>query len=431
MIHHCFDNKVHRRSVEHAENMNGTTQDVYYVDAAYKEPHAKFHDELASNINSNNSSNNNNNDSIAVDSNKRRALITGVNGQVGSYLAEFLLNKGYSVHGMIRRESSLNNIRLNHLYDDKVNHTRSNFKLHYGDLTDGCSLLRLITIIKPHEIYNLAAQSHVKISFEMAEMTGDTNALGTLRLLEAIRQFEMTQRCCDSTNNRDIHKIKFYQASTSELFGGSMCQIPQNESTPFHPRSPYGCAKLYAHSLVVNYREAYGLFGVNGILFNHESPRRGENFVTRKISRSVAEIKLKRRDYIELGNLNSRRDWGHARDYVEAIWLMLQQESPRDFVISSDESHSVREFVETAFEVIGLKIRWSGEGLNERGYDSSGTIRVKVSARFFRPSEVDHLMGDSSLARKHLAWRPKTSFKALVEEMVLSDLELLGHKPAE
>jgi GDPmannose 4,6-dehydratase len=355
---------------------------------------------------------------------KKRALITGVNGQVGSYLAEFLLDKGYFVHGMIRRESSLNNMRLMHLFDDKVNHSRRNFKLHFGDLTDGSSLLRLITATKPHEIYNLAAQSHVKISFETAEATGNTNALGTLRLLEAIRQCEVFYRDCNEV--RDMHQIKFYQASTSELFGGSMNQIPQNEFTPFHPRSPYACAKLYAHSLVINYREAYNMFAVNGILFNHESPRRGENFVTRKISRSVAEIKLGRRECIELGNLNCLRDWGHARDYVEAIWLMLQQEKPRDFVISSDESHSVREFVEVAFRVIGIGIIWSGHGLDEVGCDSEGRIRVKVSSVFFRPSEVDHLRGDSSSARKNLGWQPRTSFEALVEEMVLADIDLLS-----
>lgn len=361
---------------------------------------------------------------------QKRALITGINGQVGSYLAELLLSKGYFVHGMIRRESSLDSARLMHLYEDKVNHTRSNLKLHYGDLTDASSLLRLITAIKPHEIYNLAAQSHVKISFEMAEMTGNTNALGTLRLLEAVRQCEMSNvdgvGITSSKSCEARHRIKFYQASTSELFGGSMTHIPQNESTPFHPRSPYGCAKLYAHSLVINYREAYNLFAVNGILFNHESPRRGENFVTRKITRSVAEIKLGRRGYLELGNLNSRRDWGHARDYVEAIWLMLQQDEPRDLVISSDQSRSVRDFVETAFMVIGVNIKWSGHGCDEVGYDSSNQIvRVRVSEKFFRPSEVDHLLGDSSLARKHLAWRPKTTFYALVEEMVRSDIDLL------
>lgn len=407
--------------MKHDDSTSGPTQDDHHCSNGTRNKSIKFVVTESANTNGN------------EHSTKKRALITGVNGQVGSYLAEFLIDKGYFVHGMIRRESSLNNTRLTQLFDDKVNHTRENFKLHYGDLTDGGSLLRLIIATKPHEIYNLAAQSHVKISFEMAEMTGDTNALGTLRLLEAIRQYEMLYRDCNRLNSArggDMCKIKFYQASTSELFGGSMSQIPQNELTPFHPRSPYGCSKLYAHSLVVNYREAYDMFAVNGILFNHESPRRGENFVTRKISRSVAEIKLGRREYLELGNLNARRDWGHARDYVEAIWLMLQQERPRDFVISSDESRSVREFVETAFRAIGTSISWMGEGLDEVGCDASGQVRVRVSEKFFRPSEVDHLRGDSSLARKCLAWQPKISFEALVEEMVSSDIDLLSHNPS-
>lgn len=351
-----------------------------------------------------------------------RALITGINGQVGSYLAELLIKKGYKVHGMIRRESSLNNTRLNHLYDDKVRRTSKNLELHYGDLTDAHSLLSLMISIRPHEVYNLAAQSHVKISFETAEMTGNTNALGTLRLLEAIRR-------CETLGLLGSRGIKFYQASTSELFGGSTHQVPQNEQTPFHPRSPYGCAKLYAHSLVVNYRESYNMFAVNGILFNHESPRRGENFVTRKISRSVAEIQLGRREFFELGNLDSIRDWGHARDYVEAMWLMLQRSSPKDYVIASGESHSVREFVQEAFSVIGSSIIWSGDGLNEVGVDQSGRVRIRISDKFFRPAEVNHLQGDSSLARKELGWTPTTSFKLLVREMVLSDLELLKRDP--
>mgnify|MGYP000863143755 CR=1 FL=1 len=346
-----------------------------------------------------------------------RALITGINGQVGSYLAELLIAKGYSVHGMIRRESSLSSIRLTHLYEDKVNHKSKNLELHYGDLTDGTSLLKLITNIRPHEVYNLAAQSHVKISFDMAEMTGDTNGLGTLRLLEAIRYYE--------TTFPGSAKIKFYQASTSELFGGYADQVPQNEHTPFHPRSPYGCAKLYAHSLVVNFRESYKMFSVNGILFNHESPRRGENFVTRKISRSVAEIKLGKREFFELGNLDSRRDWGHTRDYVNAIWLILQQPIPKDYVIATGRSHSVREFVEEAFKVIGLQIIWFGAGLNEVGVDQEGKIRVKVCEKYFRPAEVDHLVGDASLARTELGWKPTISFESLVEEMVLADLVLL------
>lgn len=356
---------------------------------------------------------------------RKRALITGINGQVGSYLAELLISEGYHVHGMIRRESSLNSIRLVHLYDDKVNHTSKNLQLHYGELTDGDSLFNLISSIKPHEVYNLAAQSHVKISFAMAEMTGNTNALGTLRLLEAIRR-------CESLKilPNDVDRIRFYQASTSELFGGSLHQIPQNECTPFYPRSPYGCSKLYAHSIVVNYRESYGMFAVNGILFNHESPRRGENFVTRKISRSVAEIKLGRRDYFELGNLDARRDWGHARDYVRAMWLMLQQKEPKDFVVASGESHSVREFVEQSFKVIGVTIKWQGCGLEETGIDPrDGRILVKISDKFLRPAEVDHLLGDASLARKLLNWTPEISFQSLVREMVLSDIELLSRNP--
>lgn len=365
----------------------------------------------------------NNHNALAVEPGDRcRAFITGINGQVGSYLAELLIKKGYKVHGMIRRESSLNSSRLNHLYDDNVQRTSKNLELHYGDLTDAHSLLNLMISIKPHEVYNLAAQSHVKISFETAEMTGNTNALGTLRLLEAVRQ-------CERLGLVGNRRIKFYQASTSELFGGSINQVPQNERTPFHPRSPYGCAKLYAHSLVVNYRESYNMFAVNGILFNHESPRRGENFVTRKISRSVAEIKLKRREFFELGNLDSIRDWGHARDYVNAMWLMLQQQNAKDYVIASGESHSVRDFVEEAFLVISSSITWKGNGLHEIGVDEKGLVRVKISEKFFRPAEVNHLQGDSSLARKELGWVPTTSFKKLVEEMVVSDIELLKSNP--
>lgn len=370
----------------------------------------------------NNSTNNDTQASRAIQNSRRPvALITGINGQVGSYLAELLIGKGYMVHGMIRRESSLSSIRLLHLYDDKVNHTSDNLQLHYGDLTDGDSLLRLMINIAPDEVYNLAAQSHVKISFEMPEMTANTNALGTLRLLEAIKRFEST--------GLSSKKPKLYQASTSELFGGAVHKTSQNENTRFHPRSPYGCAKLYAHSLVVNYREAYEMFAVNGILFNHESPRRGENFVTRKISRSVAEIHLAQRDFFELGNLDARRDWGHAKDYVEAMWLMLQQDTPKDYVIASGKSHSVREFVERAFRVIQKNIHWCGEGLNEVGVDDEGNVRVKISEKFFRPAEVDSLLGDSSLARKELRWAPRTSFEELVTEMVLADIELLSQKP--
>lgn len=344
-------------------------------------------------------------------------------------MAELLLDKGYEVHGMIRRESSLTSWRLSHLFEDKLNRSSDQLELHYGDLTDGASLLSLICRIRPHEIYNLAAQSHVKISFEMPEVTANTNALGTLRLLEAIKQYGQTttNAAADGNNNRDTGRVRFYQASTSELFGGATNQVPQNEKTPFQPRSPYGCSKLFAHSIVVNYRESYGMFAANGILFNHESPRRGENFVTRKISRSVGEIKLGKRQHFELGNLDARRDWGHARDYVEAIWLMLQRPEGKDYVIASGESHSVRDFVEEAFRTIGQEICWSGESLDEVGVDKeTGITRVKVSEKYFRPAEVDHLLGDASLARKELAWRPKTSFRSLVREMVLADIELLA-----
>lgn len=350
------------------------------------------------------------------------ALITGINGQSGSYLAELLVNKGYMVHGMIRRESSFSSVRLLRLYDDKVNHTGKNLQLHYGDLTDGDSLFRLISDTKPDEVYNLAAQSHVKISFELPEMTANTNALGTLKLLEAIKRCEMLGLV--------KNKVKFYQASTSELFGGNIDRAAQNEQTKFYPKSPYGCAKLFAHALVINYRESYNMYAVNGILFNHESPRRGENFVTRKISRSVAEIHLGHREFLELGNLDACRDWGHAQDYVEAMWLMMQQQGkPKDYVIASGESHSVREFVEEAFRVINKTIRWQGKGLDEVGVDEEGVVRVTISEKYFRPSEVNCLLGDSSLARKELKWSPKTTFYDLVNEMVNSDIELLSKRP--
>lgn len=354
---------------------------------------------------------------------QKRALITGINGQVGSYLAELLIEKDYQVHGIIRRDSSLNTHRLTHLFEDKTTREAENLKLHYGDLTDNKSLFQLIISVKPHEIYNLAAQSHVKISFQLAELTCNTNGLGPLRLLDAIRLYNVELGLSP--------KIKFYQASTSELFGGSLNQIPQNENTPFEPRSPYACSKLLAHALVKNYRESYKLFAVSGILFNHESPRRGENFVTRKISRSVAEIVLKRRKYFELGNLDARRDWGHARDYVNAMWLMMQRNSPKDYVISSGKSHSVREFVEEAFRCVQISIKWHGNGCDEIGCDAlSGETLVRVSSKFMRPSEVDHLLGDSSLAHKDLNWRPTISFSELVREMVESDLALLSSNPS-
>lgn len=359
---------------------------------------------------------------------QKRALITGINGQVGSYLAEFLIDQGYQVHGIIRRESSFNTNRLMHLFEDKTNRKSINLQLHYGDLLDKASLFKLIMNIKPDEVYNLAAQSHVKISFELAEITCNTNGLGPLYLLEAIRSCNQIRKNFGSDGFKEI---KFYQASTSEMFGGSTNQCPQDEKTPFNPRSPYGCSKLMAHWLVVNYRESYNMFAVNGILFNHESPRRGENFVTRKISRAVAEIYLNRRECFELGNLDACRDWGHARDYVVAMWLMLQKREPKDYVISSGQSHSVRNFVEVAFECINKQIIWSGIGLDEVGKDkNSGKILVKVSIEYFRPSEVDHLLGNSNLAHKELGWSPRTTFKQLVAEMVQSDIELLSNYPS-
>ncbi|KAG9510142.1 GDP-mannose 4,6 dehydratase, partial [Fragariocoptes setiger] len=346
----------------------------------------------------------------------KRALITGINGQDGSYLAEFLVGKGYIVHGMIRRASSFNTERLTGLYENPITHKSSRMTLHYGDMTDSSSMIKLICTIQPHEIYNLAGQSHVKLSFDLGEYTGNTNGLGTLRLLDAIR-----------TCNIDF-KVKLYQASTSELFGLAQ-EAPQNEKTPFHPRSPYGVAKLYAHWIVVNYREAYKMFAVNGILFNHESPRRGETFVTRKITRSVAKIHLGMMDYVELGNLDSRRDWGHARDYVEAMWLMLQQEQPDDYVIATGKLHSVREFVEAAFLQVNMTIKWTGERFDEIGSDQTGSVRVKVSRQYFRPSEVDFLLGDSSKAQQELNWKPKTTFEQLVNEMVGADIELMRLNP--
>lgn len=345
------------------------------------------------------------------------ALITGVTGQDGSYLAELLLEKGYEVHGIIRRSSSFNTGRIQHLYKDRTAHLEGNLHLHYGDSTDSSCLLHIISKCQPTEIYHLAAQSHVKVSFDLAEYTADVDAMGTLRLLEAVKICNL------------IGKVKFYQASTSELYG-KVAEIPQTEKTPFHPRSPYGVAKLYGYWIVVNYREAYGLYGCNGILFNHESPRRGETFVTRKITRAVAKIHLGLQEELVLGNIDSIRDWGHAKDYVEAMWLILQQDKPDDFVVATGETHSVREFVELSFELIGVKIRWEGKGETEVGYDDkTNQVRVRISSKYYRPAEVDYLHGNPEKAEKTLGWKRKVSFKELVKEMVESDIALMKTNP--
>ena len=337
------------------------------------------------------------------------ALITGVTGQDGAYLAELLLDKGYLVHGVKRRSSSLNTGRVDHLYEDP-HHKNVRFFLHYGDMTDATNLIRLIQETQPTEIYNLAAQSHVQVSFETPEYTANSDALGTLRLLEAIRILDL------------VDSVRFYQASTSELFGNTS-QSPQNEDTPFEPRSPYGAAKLYAYWITVNYREAYGIHASNGILFNHESPTRGETFVTRKITRTVAEIAGGNTEPIYLGNLNAERDWGHASDFMEGAWLMLQQDKPDDYVLATGESHSVREFVELAFAEIDRTIEWRGTDEDETGVDSkSGETLVRVDPRYYRPTEIDSLCGDASKARTKLGWSPKTSFQSLVREMVEKDI---------
>lgn len=338
----------------------------------------------------------------------KRALITGVTGQDGAYLAEFLLGKGYEVHGLKRRASLFNTTRIDHLYQDR--HEKDvRFFLHHGDMTDSSSLIRIIQQVQPDEIYNLAAQSHVAVSFEEPEYTANSDALGVLRLLEAIRILGLEK------------KTRFYQASTSELYG-LVQEIPQKETTPFYPRSPYAVAKLYGYWIVVNYREAYGIYACNGILFNHESPIRGETFVTRKITRALARIHLGLQDCLWLGNLDARRDWGHARDYVEMQWLMLQQEKPEDFVIATGEQHSVREFVEAAAAELGMTLRWTGSGVEERGYDENGRCIVAVDPRYFRPTEVETLLGDASKAREKLGWQPRTRFAELVSEMVREDL---------
>ena len=329
------------------------------------------------------------------------ALITGITGQDGSYLAEFLLEKGYEVHGIIRRCSLINTHRIDHIYEQ--------INLHYGDLTDATNLVRVIQQVQPDEIYNLGAQSHVKVSFEMPEYTGQTDGLGTLRVLEAVRLLGMED------------KVRIYQASTSELYG-KVQEIPQTETTPFYPRSPYGVAKLYGYWIVKNYRESYGMYACSGILFNHESPRRGETFVTRKITRALKAISEGKQEVLSLGNLDAKRDWGHARDYVEAMWLMLQQDEPDDYVIATGEQYSVRDFVEVAAFYFGMDIEWIGEGLNEFGVDNnSGKVVVRVDSKYFRPAEVETLLGDATKAKQKMGWEPKTSFMELVEEMCTNE----------
>jgi GDP-mannose 4,6-dehydratase len=338
----------------------------------------------------------------------KTALITGITGQDGAYLAEFLLNKGYIVHGIKRRSSSFNTARIDHLYKDP--HERNvNFFMHYGDLTDSTNLIRIIQETQPDEIYNLAAQSHVQVSFETPEYTANSDAIGTLRLLEAIRILGLEK------------KTKFYQASTSELYG-KVQEIPQSETTPFYPRSPYAAAKLYAYWITVNYREAYGMFACNGILFNHESPIRGETFVTRKITMAVANIKKGLQEKLYLGNLDAKRDWGFAGDYVEAMWLMLQQDEPEDFVIATGETHSVREFVELAFREVGIEIEWRGRGVDEVGVDSAtGTVLIEIDIRYYRPTEVEILLGNPTKAKEKLEWKAKIGFEELVKMMIRND----------
>jgi GDPmannose 4,6-dehydratase len=358
------------------------------------------------------------NDGVTRNMSKKVALITGITGQDGAYLAEFLLHKGYEVHGIKRRTSLFNTARIDHLFNEGV-HGNLPFILHHGDLTDSSSLLRIMQQVQPDEVYNLAAQSHVAVSFEEPEYTANSDAIGVLRLLEAIRILGLT------------HKTRFYQASTSELYG-MVQEIPQKETTPFYPRSPYAVAKLYGYWIVVNYREAYGIYACNGILFNHESPLRGETFVTRKISRALARIRLGTQDDLKLGNLSALRDWGHARDYVEAQWLMLQQEKPEDFVIATGEQHSVREFVTRCADELGMTIEWRGEGVDEQGILTATTLPtlqsrvgqtlVRVSPQYFRPTEVETLLGDASYARSKLGWESRTSFPELVREMAVADL---------
>jgi len=344
------------------------------------------------------------------ESSMKRALITGITGQDGAYLTELLLAKGYEVHGVKRRSSLFNTHRIDHLYQDPHDPEKK-LILHYGDMTDSTNLIRIVQEVQPDEIYNLAAQSHVQVSFETPEYTANADALGTLRLLEAIRILRLE------------NKTRFYQASTSELYG-KVQAIPQNETTPFYPRSPYAAAKLYAYWITVNYREAYHMFACNGILFNHESPLRGETFVTRKITRAVCRIKLGHQKKLYLGNLNAKRDWGHARDYVEGMWLILQQDTPEDYVLATGETHEVREFVELAFREVGIDIEWQGEGVNEKGIrQDTGEVVVEVDPRYFRPTEVDILLGDATKARQKLGWRPKHTLQDLVKDMIAQDME--------
>ncbi len=339
----------------------------------------------------------------------KKALITGITGQDGSYLAEFLLEKGYEVHGVMRRASSFNTGRINHIFEDP-HATHKRLFLHYGDLSDSSNISRLLEKIKPDEIYHLGAQSHVRVSFDIPEYTADVTGLGTLRLLDAIRETRIA--------------TKFYQASSSEMFG-KVAEIPQRETTPFHPRSPYGCAKVFAYWTTKNYRESYGLFACNGILFNHESPRRGETFVTRKITRGLSRIALGKEKKLYLGNLDAKRDWGYAKDYVEGMWLMLQQNEPDDYVLATGETHSVREFVEEAARVLGIEIEWRGVGIDEKGIDKkTGNIIIEIDPNYFRPAEVDILIGDASNAKKKLGWVPKTKFKDLVTMMTEADFEM-------
>ena len=339
----------------------------------------------------------------------KKALITGVTGQDGAYLAEFLLAKGYEVHGIKRRASLFNTDRIDHIYEDPHN-PNPHFILHYGDLTDSSSLIHIVQKVQPDEIYNLGAQSHVQVSFEQPEYTADADAIGPLRLLEAIRILGLEK------------KTKFYQASTSELYG-LVQEIPQRETTPFYPRSPYAVAKLYAYWICVNYREAYGIFACNGILFNHESPLRGETFVTRKITRGLARIKVGLQDTLYMGNLDAKRDWGHARDYIEMQWLMLQQEKPQDYVIATGRQHSVREFIQRCAQRLEMELTWQGTGVKEKAVDRNGSVVVAVDPRYFRPTEVETLLGDPSKAKRELGWTPRTTFDQLVDEMVSADLK--------
>ena len=339
----------------------------------------------------------------------KRALITGVTGQDGAYLAELLLSKGYEVHGIKRRASSFNTARIDHLYQD-THEANVRFRLHYGDLTDTSNLIRILQEVQPDEVYNLGAQSHVAVSFETPEYTANADAMGTLRILEAIRILKMQE------------KVRFYQAGTSEMFG-KVQEIPQKETTPFYPRSPYGVAKVYGYWITVNYRESYGLFATNGILFNHESPRRGETFVSRKITRALSRIHVGLEDCLYLGNMDARRDWGHAKDYVEAQWLMLQQDTPEDYVIATGVQYSVRDCVQLAAAKLGMRIEFRGEGLGEEGVDvATGKVLVRVDPRYFRPAEVETLLGDASKAKAQLGWTPKITFDELIAEMVESDL---------